>query len=176
MLLSEWCCEHIIIWHHSFSHRFVTVVILVCVSTDSWSCCCRLLHSLTWYLFLSQWKYNSFFWHLFLNILIFLLLMYFQFIDCLLFFFLSLSYECWFFQVFLFCLSTCLFHSWLLICIMILIIFLCLVMQTFRVFLSSTDFVFSFADVLHICCCDMLFNVIIHMSSVFPASVFIDLL
>ena len=118
----EWCCWHLMFWHHSFSHSFVVVIILICVFTDFFVWFYRILHFLIWCFFLSQWKYSFFFWHFCLDILIFQLLIYSQFIDCLWFYFLSLLWLCCFFQEFLFFFFCCLSHKWLLICMTIFII------------------------------------------------------
>ena len=46
----------------------------------------------------------------------------------------------------------------------LLIIFFHFVMHIFRILMNSTDFIFSFCDILYIHCYDMLFNMIIYMS------------
>ena len=54
---------------------------------------------------------------------------------------------------------------WLIFYIMtFLIIFFHFVVHIFRILVSNTDFISLFCNVLHICCCDMLFSVIICMS------------
>ena len=118
----EWCCWYFMFWHYFFSHSSVVVIILIHVFTDFCVWLCRILHFLTWYLFLSQWKHNFFFWHSCLNISVFQLLIYFQFIDCSWSFFLSLLWSCCFSQEFLFFFFCCLSYKQLSIHTIIFII------------------------------------------------------